>query len=253
MRGGKNKKAAPAPSLVPGQVVVDSTPEGAQVQVDGRGDPSWVTPYTLSNLAPGQHTIVISKSGFGQETRTADVAAGGKTSLSVHLSALALTMAVTSDPPGASIFVDSKDTLRVTPSQITLEKGMHTVLVRKVGYLDETTSATGQPGQTLKFAPTLRPLGNVDEIKTVGKFKKLFGGKGDQAGMAKVTVHTTPKGAQIAVNRRMVEKNTPVDFLLNPGNYIVDITMTGYKPVQKVITVDKSGTVTIDETLEPQP
>jgi serine/threonine protein kinase len=251
-RGGKNKKTAPAPSLIPGQVVVDSTPEGAQVQVDGRGDPGWVTPYTLSNLAPGQHTIIISKSGFGQETRTTDVASGGKTSLSVHLNALAIMMAVTSDPPGAAIFVDSKDTLRVTPSQITLDKGTHTVLVRKAGYLDETTSATGQPGQTLKFSPTLRPLGNVDEIKTVGKFKKLFGGKGDQAGMAKVSVHTTPKGAQIAVNRRMVDKNSPVDFLLSPGNYLVDITMTGYKPVQKVITVDKGGTVSIDETLEPQ-
>jgi serine/threonine-protein kinase len=251
-RGGKNKKATPAPTAIPGQIVVDSTPAGAQVQVDGRGDPRWVTPYTITNLAPGQHTLVFSKSGFGQEIRTAEIASGGKTSLAVHLNALATVIAVTSDPAGAAIFVDSKDTLRVTPSQITLDKGTHTILVRKTGYLDETTSAVGQPGQTLKFSPTLRPLGNVDDIKTVGKFKKLFGGKGDQAGMAKISVHTTPKGAQIAVNRRMVEKNAPVDFLLSPGNYVVDITLTGYKPVQRVITVDKSGTISIDETLELQ-
>ena len=252
-RNAKNKKnAASPPALIPGQAVVDSTPEGAQVQVDGRGDPSWVTPYTITNLSPGQHTFVISKAGFGQETRTAEVASAAKTSLSVHLAALAASIAVTSDPPGASIFVDSKDTLRVTPSQITLEKGIHTILVRKAGYLDETSSATAQPGQALKFSPTLRALGNAEDIKTVGKFKKLFGGKGDQAGMGKVSVHTTPKGAQVAVNRRMVDKNSPVDFLLTPGNYIVDITMTGYKPVQKVITVDKTGTVSLDETLEPQ-
>jgi len=252
-RNAKNKKnAASSPALIPGQLVVDSTPEGAQVQVDGRGDPSWVTPYTITNLSPGQHTLVISKSGFGQETRTADVSSASKTPVSVHLNPLAGTIAVTSDPPGASIFVDSKDTLRVTPSQITLDKGNHTILVRKAGYLDETSAANAQPGQSLKFSPTLRPLGNAEDIKTVGKFKKLFGGKGDQAGMGKVSVHTTPKGAQIAVNRRMVDKNSPVDFLLSPGNYIVDITMTGYKPVQRVITVDKSGAVSIDETLEPQ-
>ena len=251
-RGLNKKKAPTSPALIPGQIVVDSTPEGAQVQVDGRGDPSWVTPYTIANLAPGQHTLVISKSGFGQESRTTDIASGGKTSVSVHLNALATTMAVTSDPPGAAIFVDGKDTLRVTPSQISLDKGTHTVLVRKAGYLDETTSASGQPGQTLRFSPTLRPLGNAEDIKTVGKFKKLFGGKGDQAGMGKVSVKTNPKGAQVAVNRRMVDKNSPVDFLLSPGNYIVDITLTGYKPVQKVITVDKSGTINIDETLEPQ-
>jgi serine/threonine-protein kinase len=251
-RAAKNKKNASAPSSIPGQIVVDSTPEGAQVQVDGRSDPSWVTPYTITGMAPGQHTVVLSKAGFGQETRTAEVASASKTSVTVHLSTLAATISVTSDPAGASIFVDSKDTLRVTPSQITLDKGTHTILVRKTGYLDETTAATSQPGQALKFSPMLRPLGNVDEIKTVGKFKKLFGGKGDQAGMGKVSVHTTPKGAQVSVNRRMVEKNSPVDFLLNPGNYVVDITLTGYKPVQRIVTVDKSGSVSIDETLEAQ-
>jgi len=252
-RNAKNKKGTgPAPNAIPGQLVIDSTPEGAQIQVDGRGDPNWVTPYTIAGMAPGSHTVVISKSGFGQETRTAEVTSANKTSVSAHLTPLSAIMAVTSDPPGAAIYVDSKDTLKVTPSQITLEKGMHTILVRKLGYLDETTSATAQPGQTVHFASTLRALGNADEIKTVGKFKKLFGGKGDQAGMGKVSIKTTPKGAQIAVNRRMLEKGSPVEFLLNPGAYIVDISLTGYKPIQKVITVGPSGGVAIDETLEPQ-
>jgi hypothetical protein len=126
------------------------------------------------------------------------------------------------------------------------------MLVRKQGYLDETSSASGQPGQAFHFAPTLRPLGNVDEIKTVGKFKKLFGGGGAQASMGKVSVKTSPKGAQIAINRRVLDKTSPVEFLLNPGNYIVDITLTGYKPVQRVITVDQGGNVAIDEALQTQ-
>jgi hypothetical protein len=60
-----------------------------------------------------------------------------------------------------------------------------------------------------------------------------------------------PKGAQIAINRRMLERVSPTEFLVNPGNYIVDITLTGYKPVQKVITVDQSDNVAIDVTLQP--
>jgi hypothetical protein len=135
---------------------------------------------------------------------------------------------------------------------ITLEKGNHTILVRKPGYLDETSSASGQPGQTLHFSTTLRPLGNVDDIKTVGKFKKLFGGSGNQAGMGKISIKTSPKGAQVSVNRRMLDKGSPVDFLLSPGNYVIDITLTGYKPVQKVITVEQGGTLGIDETLQLQ-
>ncbi len=249
---GKNKRnSAAAPvAAIPGQLAVDSTPEGAQLEIDGRTDPNWITPYTLAGLSPGPHTVTFSKSGFASDTRSVDVVSAGKASLAVHLTSLNATMNVTSNPPGASIYVDGKDTAKVTPSVITIEKGTHTVLVRKSGYLDETASAVGQPGQAFHFASTLRPLGNVDDIKTVGKFKKLFGGSGTDAGMGKVSIKTSPKGAQIAINRRILEKNSPVNFLLNPGNYIVDITLSGYKPVQKVITVDQGGNVVIDETLQ---
>jgi hypothetical protein len=193
-RNAKGRKASPS-APIPGQLIITSTPDGAQVQIDGQGDASWVTPYTVTAIAPGAHTIVISKAGYGQETRTAEVTSANRAALTVHLIALVASLAVASDPAGASIYVDGKDTLRVTPYQITLEKGTHTILVRKAGYLDETTSVIGVPGQTTHYAATLRPLGNVDQIKTVGKFKKLFGGKVTDAGMGKVSVKTTSKGA----------------------------------------------------------
>jgi serine/threonine-protein kinase len=249
-RTAKNRKSAAPSAPIPGQLAVSSTPEGAQVQIDGQGDPGWITPYTVTAIAPGQHTIVVSKAGYGQETRTADVTSANRASLMVHLTALVASVAVASDPVGASIYVDGKDTLRVTPYQITLDKGTHTILVRKAGYLDETTSVTAVVGQTTHYAATLRSLGNVDQIKTVGKFKKLFGGKVTDPSMGKVSVKTTPKGAQVSVNRRMLDKGAPVDFLLNPGNYVIDITLTGYKPVQKVIVVDQGGSVSVDETLQ---
>jgi hypothetical protein len=251
-RNAKNRRTSGPAATVPGQLVVDSTPQGAQVQIDGQGDASWTTPYTVSAIAPGQHTIVVSKAGYGQETRTADVSSASRASMVVHLTALIASAAIASEPAGASIYVDGKDTLRVTPYQITLEKGAHTVLVRKAGYLDETTSITAVLGQTAHYAATLRPLGNVDQIKTVGKLKKLFGGKVTDPGMGKVSVRTTPKGAQVSVNRRMLDKGAPVDFMLNPGNYIIDITLTGYKPVQRVVVVDQGGSVSVDETLQPE-
>ena len=93
-------------------------------------------------------------------------------------------------------------------------------------------------------------LGNADEIKTVGKFKKFFGGGGDSvAGMGSVTIHTQPKGAQIALNRRLLDRMSPVEIMLGPGNYVVDITLTGFKPVHKIISVEKGGKVAIDEIL----
>jgi serine/threonine protein kinase len=251
-RNARNRKSAPAPAAIPGQLAVDSTPEGAQVQIDGRTDPNWLTPYTMPGLAAGEHSVVVSKAGYVQEIRTVDVTAAAKAFLIVHLTAQVATINVSSDPAGASIFVDGKDTAKVTPAVLSLEKGNHTILVRKPGFLDETSAASGQPGQALRFAPRLRPLGNVDDIKTVGKFKKIFGGGGTQSGMSKVSIKTSPKGAQVAINRRLLEKTTPVEILLNSGNYIIDITLSGYQPVQKVITIDQGATTAIEETLQTQ-
>jgi hypothetical protein len=56
----------------------------------------------------------------------------------------------------------------------------------------------------------------------------------------------------VAVNQHMLDKNSPVDFMLDPGNYVVDITLSGYAPIHKVITVDKAGKAVIDETMQRQ-
>jgi len=132
-----------------------------------------------------------------------------------------------------------------------VEKGNHTVLLRKQGYLDETVTADLSPAQNFQYSPALRALGNVEEMRTVGKFNKMFGRGGDAtAGMGAISIHTQPKGAQIAINQRLLEKLSPVDVMLGPGNYIVDITLTGFRPVHKVVNIDKGGKTAVDEILE---
>jgi serine/threonine protein kinase len=255
-RGANSRKRASAPvpvAKIPGSVQIDSTPQGAQIQLDGKGDPSWVTPFSLSGLSPGQHTILVSKSGYSAEARTVDVVSASRSVVAVHLTAINALLVVNSTPAGAVIVLDGKNTGRVTPIQFTVEKGSHNLVLRKQGYLDETTSVDLGPGQNFQFAPALRALGNADDIRNVGKFKKIFGGGGDNvAGMGSMSVRTQPKGAQIAINGRILEKLSPTEFMLGPGNYVVDITQTGFKTVHKVVTIEKGGKVAIDEILERQ-
>lgn len=246
------KKATAAPVIIPGQLAIDSTPQGAQVQIDGATDPSWVTPFTLTNIQPGQHTITVSKPGYATDTRTVSITSANRATAQVHLALLVATLVVKSNPPGASVYIDGRDMNAKTPAQVSVDKGQHLVLVRLSGYLDETMNGQFTLGQTLNFSPTLQPLGNVDSMKTVGgKMSRLFGGKG-QPGQATLSIHTQPKGAQVAINQRMLDKTAPVDVVLDPGNYVVDITLSGYAPIHKVITATKSGKVVIDEALQPQ-
>ena len=249
----RNAKKKPAPpAIIPGQLAIDSTPQGAQVQLDGRTDPSYITPFALTNLQPGQHSITVSKAGYSTDTRTVNVTSGNRATTVVHLAQLMATLVVKSDPPGANIYVDGRDAGAKTPAQVSVDKGQHVVLVRMSGYIDETMNAQFVLGQTFNFSPTLRSLGNADNIKTVGKMSKLFGGKGGQPGQGTVSIRTQPKGAQVAINQHMLDKNSPVDVLLDPGNYVIDITLSGYAPVHKVITADKGGKVVVDEVLQPQ-
>jgi eukaryotic-like serine/threonine-protein kinase len=246
----KTKSLAFAPAVIPGQMTINSTPEGAEVHIDGRTDPSWITPFNLPGLAPGQHSVTVARAGYAPETRTIDVASGSKSFLVIQLAQLTAAAAITSQPAGAEIFVDGKDTGRVTPAQISVDKaGPHTFVVKKQGYLEETSSASLQAGQIFHFAPSLKALGSADDIKLGGKFKKLFGG-GETAGMGAVSVKTQPKGAQVAVNNRILDKFSPVDFFLNPGTYVIDVTLSGYKPVHRVVEVQKGSKVAVDENLE---
>jgi serine/threonine-protein kinase len=252
-RGRNSKRKAPTPAaVIPGQLAIDSTPQGAQVQVDGRSDPSYVTPFVLTSIQPGPHSISVSRPGYTTDTRSVTVTSANRATTVIHLAQLMATLIVKSDPAGANIYVDGRDVGPKTPAQVSIDKGQHVVLVRMSGYLDETMNGQFVLGQTFNFSPTLRPLGNTDNIKTVGKMSKLFGGKGAAAGQATVSIRTQPKGAQIAINQHMLEKSSPVDIALDPGNYVVDISLSGYAPVHKIITADSGGKVVVDEVMQRQ-
>ena len=230
------KSAEPVPTLLSGLAGFDAGAEGHRV-------------LRALGLGAGQHTVTVSKAGYSSDTRTVDVASGGKAFVTSRLVQLMATLAVTSTPPGANVYIDGRDTGKLTPAQVSVDKGQHVVLVRKPGFVDETTSAQFVLAQTVSFSPTLRELGNVDDIKTVGKMNKLFGSK-LAPGMGMVSVKTQPKGAQVAINKHMLDKSTPVDAQLDPGNYIVDITLTGYAPIHKVVSVDKGGKAVVDEVMQ---
>lgn len=246
----KHRTRTPAaPKL--GQLAVASTPSGAQITFDGH--PLCQSPCTLTDIAAGPHSVAASKSGYMPVTRTIHITRGARTTVSLQLSPLAATLLVSSTPAGAAIIIDGRDTGRLTPTQFTVNKpGIHTVLVRRSGYLDSASSVNTQIGQSTIVNATLTRLGNTDDIRGAGgKFKKVFG-HGGGSDMGIVSIKTQPKGAQIMVNNRVLEKTAPYDFYLNPGTYVIDITLSGYRSLHRVVNVQEGEKVTIQESLSRQ-
>ncbi len=249
---GRKGKSRSVPAVAPAQLTVNSLPEGAEVSFDG--SVLCQTPCTLTGIAPGQHSVSASKTGFSAANRTLSLPSGAKTSVSLELSQMTAMISVSSNPAGAAIVLDGKDTGKLTPSRIVLDKpGKHAITIRRYGYLDSSNNVNIELGQTAAINQDLTKLGSTDEIKAAGgKFKKVFGHGNDGYGMGIVSVETQPKGAQIMVNNRVLDKTAPFDFYLNPGTYVIDVTRSGYRPLHRVVNIQEGEKLAIEENLSPE-
>jgi serine/threonine-protein kinase len=244
--------AAPAAPTT-GELSITSIPPGATIEIAGRTE-SWKTPQTMNALSPGAYKVTISKAGYASETRSIEIAAGNRATLDVKLVATKGYLTVTGTPIGANILIDGKDSGKLTPSDFVLDPAAHTVTIHKDGYLDTTTDIKLTAGQSVSYAPTLKLAGRTDNIKVVGGgFKKLFGGGGgSNNGMTTVEVKTDPKGAQVTINGRTLDKSTPTEFQVEPGNYEITIQKSGYKPIHTNLAAGANEKVKIEEKLQQQ-
>src|SRR5262249_40906068 len=128
----------PKPTM--GEQALTSTPSGAQIEIDGRGEATWKTPFTASALVAGPHNVTFRKQGYATETRIVEVASGKKGFVNAQLRPTTGRLAISSEPEGAVIILDGKDSGKVTPVQLTLDQGQHTLGMRKNGHRELSTS-----------------------------------------------------------------------------------------------------------------
>jgi serine/threonine protein kinase len=245
----RNSAASTAvPVISTGELVVDSSPQGASIEIDGQRSGGCVTPCSISGLTAGPHVVSLTKAGYTLGSRPVEVTAGGRSIIALQLAPAAATVTISSNPVGASVYVDGKNTGRVTPVQLSLPKGNYTFLLQMPGHLEAGTTAELHSGQLFQFAPALVPLGNVQAIRDARKLSALLG-RGSKE-MGRVQIKIRPKGSQIEVNQRTMEKTTPAEFLFPPGSYKVKITQAGYKPLEKVISVTAGSSTELNESLQ---
>ena len=170
-----------------------------------------------------------------------------------QLNLAAATVSVSSSPAAANILVDGKDTGKITPAELELEKGQHVILVRKRGFRDETFKETMAEGQSLGFSPVLLPL-RFEALPRANLMRRIFGGADAiPAGKALLTIRTVPEGATIVVHDRLSSEKTNVRMLVDPGTYEIVLKLDGYKPATRTVVVAGGKQSYIDELLVKQP
>ena len=253
-RAARSAPAAPVAPPAPkeGQLTVSSIPMGATVEIEGRAGQSWKAPQVVPGLAPGTYKVTFSMPGYATETRSVQVAPGARTPLDVRMAAVKGFLTVTGKPSGAAVWINGKDTGKVTPIEFLVEPGTQNVVVRKSGYLDANTEVKLVAGQSLNYAPSLMVAGRTDNIRLVGSggVGKIFGGNnGSNSGMARIEIKSEPKGAQVIINGTPLQKTTPVEIQVEAGNYDITIQKDGYQPIHENAIVGVDDRIKIDRPL----
>jgi hypothetical protein len=231
-----------------GQLSVNSTPAGATVQIEGQAG-QWQSPQIIGPLSPGNYKVTISKPGYAPETRTVQVYAGSRASFDIRMNPVKGWITVAGSPAGASVLVDGKDTGRVTPVELMLDPAVHTLTIRKSGYLESSTDIKLAAGQSVGYSPTLMVAGRTDSIRIVGGGVGKMFNNGSQQGQARIEIKSEPKGARVIVNGTPLQKTTPVEIQVEAGNYDITLQKDGFQAAHENAIVGVDDRVKIDRAL----
>jgi hypothetical protein len=119
-----NTPGQQAVTTEPAPIRLVTNPPGAFLVIDGRSDFSCMSPCSLS-LPPGRHTLAATKEGYRRTLRILEPATQGEVFL--NLDRTTGTLAIRSEPRGASIYVDGQLRPEKTPAVLALATGSHSI------------------------------------------------------------------------------------------------------------------------------
>ncbi|MBZ5669851.1 MAG: PEGA domain-containing protein [Acidobacteriia bacterium] len=219
---------APAAAKV-GQLLVSANVAGAKISLDGRSDPSWVTPYTIARLPAGTYNVVISRDGYEDFQQSVTIEGGQTNSVVGNLSSPRGEINIETSPTGVEVLIDGKS-YGPSPVRATLSAGDHTYTVKRPG------AEPYEKTFTLKSGAILTKKLNLGEVTRTGI----------------VEVRTIPPGATVLADGSPVGGQTPTSFRLAVGPHTLAISLSGYRPVQQHVDVSASGTSNININLTSQ-
>ena len=77
-------------------------------------------------------------------------------------------------------------------------------------------------------------------------------GAGAEAATGIVNVKTIPSGATVTAHGNRIESQTPASLRLTAGRHTLVISLSGFRPQQRVIEVMADGNVEVDVTMPRQ-
>ena len=235
--------AAPAPSKEVeslgdakprGLIVIESDPSNATIYLDDKRKGSFATTPWSGSLE-GDHKVIIEKRGYTVVERPVSADPTKLFVLSAAMSQQSFLgwVEITSNVPGADIFIDDKSVGSVgrTPLSQNIKPGKHTFWISAEGYDEYRQEVEVIPNETHAIKAQLKgsPVGKVN-ITGLGI-----------------------EDATISVDGKVLCERGPCLKSLAQGDHIVTVTREGFKSYSKTISIQAKTETQVRITLSPNP
>ena len=222
-----------------GSILVNSTPAGAAVYIDDE-KADGVTPCTLSGIEVGSHSVRVEMEGFIRpDEKRITVNASAITEVEFNLTAETGSIAVSSVPTNASIYLDGNATgARTNATLEAVPIGRHTVELVMPGYRNVTRTVDVEENWC-----SILNLILIPENGTAGKAA---------AGTGWITVSSVPANASIYLDGNATGARTNATLEAVPaGGHTVELVMSGYRNATRTVIVEEGGHTALDLLLSP--
>ena len=187
------------------------------------------TPCSFNNLNPARYSLEVQKDGY-QSVQTALQIKGGEVNdQKIKLESLAKGIFITTQPPGADVFINGAKQSGQTPVTLPLAPGQYNLVLRLQGY---------------------EPYAGNIQVKDIQTPLNVALTEKSPSRVAWAQVGSNPKGAEIVLDGTPTGQVTPARIQIPTGIHTITLRLNGYLAVRRTVQASEGGTVPIDETLK---
>ncbi len=220
-----------------GTLMVTSSPSGAMVSVDNGN--TQMTPWTYRNVPVGVHLVSLFLSGYDPYVKNVEIIPGKTTEIHAPMTVRtgSGSLTVTSEPPGASIYVDGVYAGITNTVVGNIPPGRHQIRVSRAGYEDYEEWVV----INVKEQAVINVVLSQPSVPKNGS----------------VAITSEPPGASVFLNGAfsgITETGRPLEITeLVPGSYHVYASMKNYQDIQEIVQVRPGEIASMAARLYPSP
>ncbi len=228
--GGAGGHPVPRPGFGAIHVVTDVIGAAAMLHgPSGRVVSQCLTPCSFNDLTPDRYSLEVKKDGYQPVQTALQVKQGSVADQKLSLESLAKGLYITSDPPGADVFINGAKQSGQTPVTLPLAAGQYNLVLRMQGYDPYVGSVQVKENVQTQLNTKLNERSHIH--------------------IAWAQVESDPAGAEIFIDGNSTGSVTPARVEMPAGTHTVTLKLSGYRPAKRMVSATEGGTASITETL----